>query len=207
MPEVFVSFTYPADGPEPVKETLSIGLTCTNGELPERLQLGDICVQTTDSPELLTFQNVLPLTSPIEPPLGHNAAWRFLAHLSLNYLPLANAENLRELLQLYIFPGARDKDKAKVAANLKRVEGIVDFQVVPKDRLVRGVVLRGQSLDLTARQDDFAGLGDLYLFGAVMDAFLGMYSSINAFTEFKLKEQLSGESFLWPARLGSRPLI
>ncbi len=204
-PEVHVSFAYPADGAEPVKETLSIDLTCTNGELPERLQLGDISVPTSDSPGLLTFKNVLPPTSSIDPPLGNNAAWRFLAHLSLNYLPLANVENLRELLQLYLFPEARDK--TKVAANIKRIEGITGFQTAPADRLVRGMVLRGQELTLSARQDHFAGLGDLYLFGAVMDAFLGVYSSINTFTKFELKEQLSGESFSWPAKLGDRPLI
>ena len=204
-PEVFISLTYPPDGPEPVKETLSISLTCSNGGLPERLQVGDISVQTSDSPELLTFRNVLPPTSPIDPPLGNNAAWRFLAHLSLNYLPLANAENLRELLHLYVFPEARDK--AKVAANSKRVEGITGFEVTPVDRLVRGVVLRGQNLEMTARQDHFAGLGDLYLFGAVMEAFLGVYSGMNTFTQFKLKESLSGESFLWPAKMGTRPLL
>jgi len=204
-PEVFVSFTYPPAAPEPVKETLSIGLTCTNGALPERLQLGDISVQTSDSPGLLTFRNILPPTSPIEPPLGNNAAWRFLAHLSLNYLPVANTENLKELLNLYIFPEARDK--AKVTANLKRIAGIVNFQVAPVDRLVRNMVLRGQTLELTARQDHFASMGDVYLFSAVLDAFFGVYSSINTFTQLNLKESLSGESFLWPARLGDRPLI
>jgi type VI secretion system protein ImpG len=204
-PEVFLSFAYPPDSPLPTKETLSIALTCTNGVLPERLQLGDICVPTSDSPELLTFRNVIPPTSPIEPPLGNNAAWRFLAHLSLNYLPLGNKDNLRELLQLYVFPETRDK--AKVAANKKRIDGILGFQVVPLDRLVRGSVLRGQLLELTARQDHFAGLGDLYLFGAVLDAFLGVYSGINAFTQLKLKDSLSGESFVWPARMGDRPLI
>jgi type VI secretion system protein ImpG len=204
-PEVFVSFAYPANGPEPIKETLSIGLTCTNGDLPEQLQLGDISVQTSDSPGLLTFRNVIPPTSSIDPPLGNNAAWRFLAHLSLNYLPMANAENLRELLQLYLFPEARDK--TKVTANLKRIEGIIGFQTEPTDRLVQGMVLRGQTLTLSARQDHFAGLGDLYLFGSVLDAFFGVYSSMNAFTQFELKENLSGESFLWPAKLGDRPLI
>jgi len=169
------------------------------------LQLGDISVQTSDSPGLLTFRNVIPPTSSIDPPLGNNAAWRFLAHLSLNYLPMANAENLRELLQLYLFPEARDK--TKVTANLKRIEGIIGFQTEPTDRLVQGMVLRGQTLTLSARQDHFAGLGDLYLFGSVLDAFFGVYSSMNAFTQFELKENLSGESFLWPAKLGDRPLI
>ncbi|HOF05117.1 MAG TPA: type VI secretion system baseplate subunit TssF [Syntrophales bacterium] len=203
-PETYLSFSYPADGTDPVNETLSVSLTCTNGTLPERLQLGDISVPTSESPELLTFRNVLPPTAPIDPPLGENAAWRFLSHLSLNYLSLANLENLRELLRLYVLPEARDK--AMIAANVKRIEGIMDFRVTPADRLFRGMVLRGQEIEMTARQDHFAGFGDLYLFGCILDLFFGVYSSINTIISFKLKETLTGETFIWPTRMGDRPL-
>jgi len=203
-PEVFLSFSYPRGGPEPANETLSISLTCTNGTLPERLQLGDISVPTSDSPELLTFRNVLPPTPPIDPPLGENATWRFLSHLSLNYLSLANRENLKEILRLYVFPEARDK--AKIAANMKRIDGIQELRVSPVDRLLRGMVIRGQEIEMTARQDHFAGFGDLYLFGCILDLFFGVYSSMNTFLSFKLKESLSGESFTWPTRMGDRLL-
>ncbi len=203
-PEVFLSFSYPRGGPEPASETLSISLTCTNGSLPERLQLGDISIPTSDSPELLTFRNVLPPTPPIDPPLGENATWRFLSHLSLNYLSLATKENLKEILRLYVFPEARDK--AKIAANMKRIEGIQELRVTPTDRLLRGMVIRGQEIEMTARQDHFAGFGDLYLFGCILDLFFGVYSSMNTFLSFKMKESLTGESFTWPIRMGDRLL-
>ncbi|MCX5830231.1 MAG: type VI secretion system baseplate subunit TssF [Deltaproteobacteria bacterium] len=203
-PEIYLSFSYPRDGAELVGETLSISLTCTNGTLPERLQVGDICVQTSDSPELLTFRNVLPPTPPIDPPLGENATWRFLSHLSLNYLSLANIDNLKELLRLYVFPESRDK--AKITANMKRIDGILEFSVTPTDRLIHGMVIRGQQIEMTARQDYFAGLGDLYLFGCILDLFFGVYSSMNTFLSFKLKESLTGETFVWPTRMGDRLL-
>ena len=203
-PETFLSFSYPTGGVDPASETLSVSLTCTNGALPERLQLGDISVPTSESPELLTFRNVLPPTAPIDPPLGENATWRFLSHLSLNYLSLANLDNLKELLRLYVLPEARDK--AMIAANIKRIEGIQDFRVVPADRLIRGMIMRGQEIEMTARQDHFAGFGDLYLFGCVLDLFFGVYSSINTFISFKLKESLTGETIIWPTRMGDRLL-
>ncbi|MCD6308234.1 MAG: type VI secretion system baseplate subunit TssF, partial [Candidatus Latescibacteria bacterium] len=92
-PEHYLSFTYPPDGEEPKPETLNLTLTYTNGSLPERLQHGDICIQTSDSPGLLDFRNIIPPTPTIEPMLGGNTLWQFLSHLSLNFLSLADVVN------------------------------------------------------------------------------------------------------------------
>jgi len=204
-PEVFLAFPYAPEEEKPVRQTLSIRLTCTNGNLPEQLQLGDISKQTSDSPELLTFSNVLSPTAPIAPPIHGDELWRLLSHLSLNLLPLADADALKALLRIYLFPEGRDK--IKISANQKRVDGIEELSVEPSDRLVRGHLVRGQEITLTVRQDHFAGLGDLLIFGAVMDRFLGEYSSMNTFTRLEIKETVSGETYVWPERLGDRPLI
>ena len=203
--EVYLAFSYPPEAQEPVRETLIVTTTCTNGNLPERLQPGDICVPTSSSPELLSFRNLIAPTASVDPPLGENMAWRFLSHLALNYLNIADAGNLKDLLQLYVFPGSRDR--AMVAANLKRIEGIQNLAVAPLDRLVRGIVMRGQSISMTASRDNYAGVGDLYLFGSIMDRLFGVYGSVNCFTQFTLKESITGETIVWPARLGEKPLI
>lgn len=203
--ESFLSFTFSAEKPNPEPETLSLTLTCTNGTLPELLQLGDIKVQTSDSPGLLDFYNIIPPTSPLNPPLGRNTLWKLLSHLSLNFLPLADAENLIELLKLYIYPEGRDR--AKIAANFKRVEGIVDFSVKATDRIVDGIVMRGQKAQMTVRQDHFPCTGDLCLFGSMIDLFLGIYSSMNTFIQFELKDSISGETYIWPVRIGEKTLI
>lgn len=203
--EVFLSIAYPPGTSEAINETLSVTMTCTNGDLPERLQLGDICRQTADSPELLEFRNIIAPTSAVEPPVGKNTIWRFLSHLSLNYLSIANADNIKELLSLYAYPEGRDREK--ITANLRRIEGITNLRIIPADRLSNGLMLRGQTIELTARQDHFAGLGDLYLFVAVLDLFFAVYSSFNSFTQLKLKESISGETFTWPVRMGNRILL
>ena len=113
-------------------------------------------------------------------------------------------DSIKNLLKLYTSP--EGKNRAKISANMKRIDGILDFSVRPADRLGKGQVLRGQKIEMTASMDHFACLGDLYIFSSVMDLFLGMYSSMNTFIQFKLKESISGESFLWPARIGDRPL-
>ncbi|MEN6466588.1 MAG: type VI secretion system baseplate subunit TssF [Syntrophaceae bacterium] len=204
-PEAILHLSYPPEGAEPKKETISMSLTCTNGDLPERLKSGDICMPTSDSPELLDFFNVVPPTSPIDPPSGDNITWRFLSHLMLNFLSVGNRDNLKDLLQLYVFPESRDR--AKVAANLKRIEGILDLQIRPLDRLTAGIMTRGQAVEVTARSDHFAGPGDFYIFGSVLDLFLGVFSSLNVFTQFSLKDSLTGQITRWPARIGRRPLL
>ncbi len=89
--DVYLAFPYDTKGPEPKAQTLSLSITCTNGQLPEKLQFGDIRIETSDSPALLTFGNVIPPSFYVEPPHGRNILWKFLSHLTLNFLSVANA--------------------------------------------------------------------------------------------------------------------
>ncbi len=202
---VFLSVAYPPGGEPPRLETLSIDLLCTNGALPESLQLGDISLPTSTTPEFVTFRNIRPLTTNVLPPLGSNLLWRLLSLLSLNYLSLASAENLRALLELYIFTESRDK--ASVAANQKRIQAIEQVEALSKDRLVGGAIMRGQEIQIKMRYDHFASEGDMYLFGTVLDHFLGSYAAINTYTRLQIQESVKGEIYTWPARIGDRPMV
>ncbi len=203
--DVYLSLTYSPSAKLSVLETLSISLTCTNASLPENLQLGDISVPTQTSPELMEFKNILPPTTPIQPAIGGNMLWKLLSHLSLNYLSLANTDNIKELLRLYVFP--EGQNTAKNATNTKRIEGIQEIKVMPVDRLISGQMMRGQEIRVKLLKDNFASTGDMFLFGSIMDYFLGVYSSMNCFTRFSIKESITGEIYSWPPRIGDRPLI
>ncbi|SLM32866.1 Type VI secretion protein, VC_A0110 family (fragment) [Desulfamplus magnetovallimortis] len=179
---------------------MSIELTCTNGAEPDHIMPGDICHPTFNSPELLDFSNITPPTSSVDPPLEGVTLWRMLSHITLNILSLADAESLKNILRLYVFPDSRDK--GNVAANLKRIEGIVDLKIQPEDRLIKGMAVRGQKIEMTVSRDHFVSMGDVLLFGAVMDEFFSRYNTINTFTRFVITETLSGESFSWQTRVG-----
>jgi type VI secretion system protein ImpG len=202
---VYLSVAYPQEKGPPAAETLSIDLLCTNGSLPEHLQIGDLSHPTGSSPEYAEFRNIRPPTASIVPPLGTNLQWRLLAHLSLNYLSLAQPENLRALLDLYVFPESRDRPS--ILANRKRIAGIEDIEARGTDRLVAGIPMRGQEIRLKLRRDHFASQGDLFLFGCVLDYFLGCYGSINTYTQLIVEEVLKGDLYQWPPRLGEQPLI
>lgn len=203
--ETYLSVAYPGIESAPKEEVLSLKLLCTNGSLPENLGLGDISKPTSTSPELLEFSNVRPTTMNILPPLESNTLWRLLSHVSINVLTLERPEALKTLLDLYVFTEGRDR--AAILANKKRIAGIEGFSTEYVNRLARGVMARGISVNLNLKQEHFAGVGDMYLFSAVLDRFLGWYTAINSFTSLTVKEVNSGETYRWPARLGEHFLI
>ena len=205
LPEVFLFFPYARPAPGLQREIISVDLLCTNGTLPERLKAGDISGETQGLSAPLLFRNVTEPTPAIDSPLEGRTLWRLLGHLSLNYLSLANAANLRELLLLHVFPIG--EVQAEANTNLRQIEGITAVSTKPVRRLVRGAVMNGQSVEVVASADHFAGLGTFYLFGSLLDRFFALYGPMNTFTHFHLKEFTTGETLAWPERMGTRPLL
>ncbi|AJE04516.1 type VI secretion system baseplate subunit TssF [Geobacter pickeringii] len=203
--DVHLSVAYPKGEGLPEPETLSAELTCSNGRLPESLRIGDLREPTASSPDGATFRNLAPVTPALLPPLGKNLLWRLVSHLALNRLSLASADNLRALLSLYLFDGGGDQ--TALAAHRRRIAGIEAVTAAPADRLVGGHLLRGSEITLTLRGDHFAGPGDLFLFGSVLDRFLGGYAALNSYTRLTVRESVRGEEYPWPPRLGQRPLL
>lgn len=203
--ESYISLTYPPED-RLLPETLSIALTCTNHHLPLGLKIGDINQPTATSPDRMAFRNIRPLTAPLDPPLGESLLWRLISHVSLNFLSLADAGNLRALLGIYIF--SERNEESRDAANRRRIDGIVSVEVHPGTRLVgRNSLMRGQRIVLKCRPEHYAGPGDMYLFGSVVERFLADYAPINSFTRLEMIDLSSGESFQWPPRLGNKVLL
>jgi type VI secretion system protein ImpG len=203
--DVLLSVPYLAEAGAPVQETLSIILLCTNGSLPEALKAGDICVPTSSTPEYVDFHNLRPPTPAITPPVGGNVLWRLVSHLALNFLSIENPDHLKALLSLYAFDQRRDRSAH--LANLRRIAGLAGLEVRGADKLVAGIMMRGRRIRLDARVDHFAGPGDLYLFGCILDYFVSAYAALNTFTEFSIREVVNGEEHRWPARIGDRHLL
>jgi type VI secretion system protein ImpG len=189
----------------PGQEMLVIRLTCTNGSLPSSLHSGDISRPTDKSPERIDFRNLRPPTPMLQPLSSDSPLARLLSHLSLNYLSIGTAENLRVLLHLYVFPAP--EERGAEAANRRRIDGIEQLTIQRANRIVSGTMMRGQNLVLKCRGDHFAGNGDVFLFGSILDRFLSDYAAINSFTRFEIEDVSSGELYLWPERIGQQPLI
>jgi len=202
--QINLSTVYPGEIPLAGTETLSIDLTCTNGSLPENLHIGDICDPESALPNMVTCRNISAITAGLLPPLGPQLLRQLTAHLYLNHLTLENVEHLRMLLELYVFPDHRSG--AVTAANLKRIAGIESISIKHSEQTVAGILMKGREISIRVRQDHFAGAGDLYLFGCVLDNFFGRYASLNTFIRLVMNESIRGGSIQWATRLGKLPL-
>ncbi|BCE02870.1 type VI secretion system baseplate subunit TssF [Marinicellulosiphila megalodicopiae] len=203
--DTYLTLHYPAQMEIKTNETLSIKMTCSNADLPSQLRPGDINRATSTTSELVEFSNILPPTDSLKVPVGGSLIWRLLSHLSLNFLSLANKENLQALLSLYIFPGSTAKKEETI--NRKKIAGISTVDIKSADRMVNGNLLRGQEILIELDRDAYSSRGDMILFATMLESLFNSYATFNCFTQVTMKESNTGESYSWPARLGDRPLI
>ena len=203
--ETVLSIAFPPSTDLVEREILKLDLTCSDGVRPESLLAGDIRVPTRDTPELVTFRNLTAPTPSRLPPVGEDALWHLVAHLALNYLPVADMANLKTLLHHYVPAGGRERSREM--ANAKRIEGITGLYVTPDECLFGTSFIRGQALRVGVRADHFSGTGDRYLFGAVLNRFFASCAALNTYTALTLEDSASGETMQWPPQLGTQPLI
>jgi type VI secretion system protein ImpG len=191
------------------KWTLDIETTCLNRDLPRHLPFGggQPRLQLTSG---LTVGQIRCLTAPTateRPAMRRGTLWRLVSQLSLNHLsiisPDANPDALREILRLYDYHDSPD--------TRGRIDGLVGVQGRRIVGRAGGAVSAGfcRGLEVTLRLDEerFAGSG-VYLFAAVLERFLALYTSLNSFTKViatstKREEPLAQ----WPPRAGEQTLI
>jgi len=203
--ETFISFV--SEQQEhllPPAETVSVDLICTNRNLTDQLRIKDVSEATGDSPEFATFQNITRVTTSIRPPLDEGLHWRLLSHMALNYLSLVDVTSLRSVLQLYNFQALYDRQAAR--ANQLRLDAIQDVRSKPMDWLLKGVPVRGISIELDLLETNFSGEGDLYLFAAIINELFALYTSMNSFTKLTVRGVKEGEVYQWAPRLGHQIL-
>ncbi|MEO7084295.1 MAG: type VI secretion system baseplate subunit TssF [Gemmatimonadaceae bacterium] len=191
----------------PDHDAITARLTCFNSDLPSRLPFGaggsDFELDTPGP-----VREIAALVKPtrvIQPPLGAGQTWRLISQLSLNYLSLVDSgeESLRETLRLYDFgetPSAR-----------KQISGISSVRSAPTfARIVteHGLTFaRGRKVEIEFDEEQFAG-GGVFLFGTVLERFLGLYASLNSFSVLTATtRQRRRPVHEWPARSGWKALL
>jgi len=201
--DTYLSLTYPEHAQISFDEILSTSIKCTDGILPDYLKTGDISQPTESSPEFMEFSNITQPTQNISAPVGKNVLWRLLSHLYLNFQSLSEISSLKSVLNIYLFEECRNRYANQIKIN----EGIVSIKTKNCDRFVNGGLRRGVEIILEARHDKFASIGDLYLFGSILDIFFSKAISINTFTQLTIIDIIKKEFIKWPARIGDRTLI
>lgn len=186
------------------QDTLSIELTCTNQNLPQRLRAGDLCLPTESTPGGLVFRNLARPTASHAPVLSGDRLWQLVSNLSLNYLSLTDVAALRTVLASYDLPRQHDRQAERVSR--QRLAALRSISHRPVDRLYRGLPIRGITTQLDMDASGFRSEGELYLFASVLNEFFALYASLNSFHQLSVRS-LQGEVYLWTPRMGQQPLI
>lgn len=187
-------------------DTLSIGLTCSNRDVPLMLPFGGERGDFT-IPANAVIKDIRCLRKPtatVRVPLGKGLIWRLIAHLSLNHLSLVSQgrEVLLELLSLYNY-----RNVSAIRKQINGIKAISSEPVVARIGHPRPNFVRGVGITLTLDESQFIGSG-VFLFGRVLDHFFGQYCSMNSFTQLTLRTQQREKRVVqWPARTGDQPLV
>ncbi len=191
----------------PDEDTATLRLKCTNGDLPSRLTFGheDGDFQMDSGGPIHKAVALVKPTEALIPPARHSLMWRLISQLSLNYLSLGSqgVEAFREILRLHNFSASM--------ASEQQIQGILEMRCSPQfTRLVseQGInFARGTKVELQLDEEQFVG-GGVYTFSAVLDVFLGMYASLNCFSQLVVRtRQRKGVLKKWNPRSGQKQML
>ncbi|KAF1039953.1 MAG: hypothetical protein GAK33_00953 [Burkholderia lata] len=189
----FVSGDLARRAPPPA---LDIRLTCSNGDLPERLgyglPMGDLMMEGGSLARRIALLHRP--TRSLHPRHERGAQWRLISQLSLNAVSLTGgAGPIRDLLALH--------DLQRSAPSVRLIDGVVKLtqQAVTAwvtERDFAGIV-RGIELHLTVDEDAFVGTGTgIHAFAQVMDRLLRLHVTTSSFTQLIVFSCRTGDMLL-----------
>lgn len=204
--DTYISFVNSAENQvTPPTETISLALTCTNGNLAEIIPAGAIDQPTSSTPNFVTFRNIARLSPQIPPPIEGNLLWRLISNLARNFASLADLDALRTVLATYNFRAFYDQQAQRRLQLM--LDGMKEVTVVPLEWLHRGLPVRGIKVRLALEESKFGGEGEMYLFASVLNEFLSLYASINACHQVEVNGIERNVIFTWPIREGQKPQL
>jgi type VI secretion system protein ImpG len=200
----------------PAEQTLVVRTTCTNRDLPVQLrQAGDrLYLELEAAAPLSRVHCVRIPTVPLRPPVRRGAQWRLISHLLLNHLSITDeaegCEALREMLRLYDFSDPQSEQQL-AAVNRQLIDGILSVRsrrvVGHTGSAAASGFCRGVEVAIEFDEQKYVGTG-VFLFACVLERFLGLYTSLNSFSQLaartKQREELVKK---WPPRTGDLQLL
>lgn len=193
----------------PENLTVSVQATCLNRDLPQRLPFGAgrPNIRLLAGGPLAPVRCLTPPTPTHRLPIKGEALWRLVSQLSLNHLSLTDGRDgaaaLREILSLYNYLAGPDR-----AARIAAIESVRHERATARvGKGAHAAFCRGVEIHLGIDDKRFGNNG-LYLFGSVLERFLGLYCSVNAFTRLVIESHPNHhELYRWTARAADKQII
>ena len=192
---------------DPQADVLTVRCTCTNFDLPSRLNFGasEGDFEIAGYAALKYVTALKKPTKSFDPPDAAGQLWRLISMLSLNYLSLSEEGRgaLQEILRLHNFTDSNYHEN-QIGA-ITKMQTSPHFAMVASDYGLSAA--RGTAVEIELDEQQFTG-GSAYLFGAVLDRFLGGYASMNSFAQLTARTNLRKEPMnTWPPRAGLQVLL
>lgn len=192
---------------QPPDEIIFAQLLCTNRGLAAELP-ADGLLQTDQAMPVSSIVCLKKPTRPIDPPLGGQALWRLVSHLSLNYLSLGGGDDsvrsFREILGLYSF-----SESPAVRQQLQGIRAMEQRKIVRRfgDDAWKGF-RRGTEVKLVLDESFYVG-SSAFLLASVLQHFLALYASINSFTQLVIRRagRETEKWKEWPPMAGGTPVL
>lgn len=191
----------------PAVETLTIHALCTNRDLPSKLPFGGdrSDFELEGAAPLSRIRSLTKPSTTVRPPMERGAQWRLISHLALNYLSICEGgrEALQEILALYDVA-----DSPVIRQQISGILGVSARRVVARPSTFPwNGFCRGMQVTLDLDEDKYVGAG-VFLFASVLERFLGLYTSVNTFTQLVATTRQRPEPLRrWPPRAGEQTLL
>lgn len=206
--DVFISFAdLEGRTQQPGLPAVTCKLTCFNADLPSRLPFsgeeGDF--ELPGGGPVRRIMSLVKPTTVIQPPLGKPQLWRMVSLFALKYMSLieSGTDGLQELLRLF-----NAGDSVVGERQIQGVQGVKGSPCFSRVTTDHGIAFaRGHRVEIDFDEEQFAG-GGLFLFASVLERFLGLYASLNSFSQLVVRSQQRKLPLReWAPRAGWTPLI
>ena len=191
----------------PPAETLSIQITASNRDLPGKLPFDEErgSFELEGAAPLSLIRALVKPTPTVRLPLSGEHQWRLISHLSLNYLSIEDRgrEALQEILKLYDYSGS-----SVVRQQIEGITNVTSRSVVRRAPTMSwNGFCRGLEVNVEFDEKKYVGSG-VFLFASVLETFLGLYATLNSFTQLvATTQQREGPIKRWPPRVGEQTLL
>jgi type VI secretion system protein ImpG len=191
----------------PDSDALTVKCTCTNRDLPSQLPFGDERgdFELEGTSMIKRIVSLRKPTASVRPVFDRGLLWRKISHFSLNRLSLVEEgrEAFQELLRLYNYAGSPHLERQ--IAGIRSISSRRHFARVASDLSISFV--RGTRVEMEIDEEQFVG-GGVYLFASILEYFLGLYVSMNSFSQLVVRTPQRKEVLReWQPRAGRKILL
>lgn len=199
MSETFIRLFGPSMEEEAFpKETLSIEATLSNGFLPSAyLEAGSI-KEPLDFPPGIEASNITVPVEVLESPEKQNYLWSLIAHLSVSFSTLAEADTFKSILNLYNWAKAHNHPNKKRIESIKKIHKPKLINKIMNQSLIRGIEFH---IEVDAKEFEH-GEGEINLMGMVLNSFLSQYVTLNSYVFLKITESGTSVNYTWNPAIG-----